>query len=144
MPFGTISSGSVADGVDTGSIDASVGARIAEGLITGTDSMSLTGGSTMLAVMSRWTIASGKQWSLQVSTGADTTETGTSVSATGSTFSVAPNDVIVVGVSIKSDTVTHSSQTVTLAGATLSAMNWQTVFTTTTGNDCAMYVGYCT
>jgi hypothetical protein len=143
-PLGYIASGSVANGNGTGSCISSVGVRIAEGAIGGTETVSVASGSPTLAVMSRWTIAGGKQWSCMISVGADTTVTGTTVSATGGVFSVQPDDVIVVGVALNDDIDTHTSQTVTLSGATLSAMTWQTVFTTTSGNDAAMYVGRCT
>jgi len=144
MPFSTIASGAVASGNGTGSVNATVAGRIAEGALSGSEVFTVTSGAEVLGAMSRWTIASGKQWAFQVSAGADTTVTGTVVSATGTALSVAPNDVIVVTVALNDDIDTHTSQTVTLAGATLSAMTWQTVFTDTTGSDAAMYVGHCT
>jgi len=144
MPLATIASGAVANGVSTGSVNGTVGARIADSALSGTETITVVSGSPILAAMTRWSLAAGKQWGYQVSTGADTTETGTSVSATGTVFAVAPNDVISVTVALKDDAIVHSSQAVTIAGATLSAMTWETVMTTTTGNDGAMYVGRCT
>lgn len=145
-PIGFARSGTVASGSGTGSVNSSVGARIAEGAIGGAETIVLdhgTVGDPILAVMSRWIIAAGKQWSYMVSAGVDTDETGTSVSATGGVFSVQPDDVIVVGVAIKDDGVTHTSQSVTMSGVTLSSMTWQGQYTTATANQASLYVGYC-
>lgn len=143
-PIASITSGSVAGGVDVGSVISTSAVRVATGSITGTETMTVASGSPSMGVISRWSIAANKVWSIQASQGADTTVTGTGVSATGVALSVRPDDVIVITVAITSDTITHSSQAVTLSGATLSAVTWETQFTTTSGNDGSLYVGRCT
>lgn len=143
-PVASIASGSVASGNGLGSVISTHAVRIADSALSGTETATVLGGTTLLGTVSRWTIGAGKMWDLQNSQGADTVETGTAVSATGGTLSVQPNDVIVITLAIKDDVPTHTSQTVTIAGATLSAVTWETKMSTTLGVDCSMYVGRCT
>lgn len=76
----------------------------------------------------------------------DTDETVATVSATGSVAAgdIAAGDTLALAVVIKSDLITHTSQSVTVAGCTLSAVTWEPVSTTTQGNDAEMYSGTCT
>lgn len=143
-PSASIASGSVANGIDVGSVMSTTALRILDGAITGSETVSVVGGTPTLAAISRWTVAAGKDWDIEMSQGADTTITGTAVSATGTNLIVVPGDTIVITVAITSDTITHTSQALAIAGATLSAITWDTVIVTTAGNDGAMYVGRCT
>jgi hypothetical protein len=143
-PLASVADGAIAAGADVGSTISTSAVRVATANITGTETMTVAAGTPALGVISRWTCDADKVWSVQASQGADSTLTTTPVSAAGTTLTVQPGDVIVVTVSITSDTITHTSQTVTIPGATLSAMTWETVFTTTQGNQGSMYVGRCT
>jgi hypothetical protein len=145
MPQGSIASGAVTSGNDTGSILTTVAARIADGTMPSTETATVASGTSTLAVMTRWTCAAGQQWSLAPSTAADTVVTGTTVSATGASIHLQVGDVLVVTVGLNSDTLTHTGPpSVTAAGFTLSAMTWQTQQTTIQGGDTSLYVGHCT
>jgi hypothetical protein len=57
---------------------------------------------------------------------------------------IKQGDAVVVSATIGDDAPTHTSQSLTIPGCTLSAMTWLTKVSTTSGGDGAMYIGYCT
>lgn len=138
--------GAVANGLDTGSVRATAFQHRVTGSESGTVTFSVTSGSPTIGKMQQYSKDSAKVWDLVSCVLADTTETGTAVSATpaGSLImDVKAGDMLSIAVIIKSDTVTHTSQALAITGCTLGAITWDTVDVTTSGNQAALYVGRC-
>jgi hypothetical protein len=143
----TGTSGSVANtGADVGSVRATAFPRYALGNEDGASAgnISTTSGSPTMGRLCRLTKAANTWWRVNATTLSDTSETGTGVSATGTAIdNVTAGDVLVFGVAIKGDSINHTSQSVTVPGATLGSITWETKNTTTSGNDGGMYFGRC-
>lgn len=148
MPQATILGGSGSSGNGSGAMNCTSAARIADGTMPATETVTVTSGSPILAMMSRWSCAAGKQWQMSnsVAVAADTTVTLTDVQANSNAVHLQTGDVVVVTVALTDDVINHTGQAVTVltGGATISAITWQTKVSTTTGNDAAMYVGHFT
>jgi len=82
-------------------------------------------------------------WQLAGTTLSDTDETGTGVSATGSSIPIGASDFLVLWVSIKDDVPNHTSQVLSVPGCTLGAITWQTKDSTGLGSDGGGYYGHC-
>lgn len=142
-------SGSVASSADAGSTLATVSRHIAAGTEGGTPATYAAIGGTQSVVlgrMGRFHIDPGNTWDTPTGkTARDIVETGTTVSATssGGTVSLRPGDFLVIGVTLQSDTLTHTSQTFAASGVTVSAVSWQAPDGTAVGNDAGIYVGFC-
>jgi hypothetical protein len=140
-----LTSGTVANGLDVGSTVSSSFTRQATGSEDGTNTtITFTGGNTALARMARVSKQATSTWSFAGLAVADQTETGTAVNTTvsGGTIAFRAGDLVLVGVTFQGDTLTHSGQAVSLGGSlTISAITWETIDTTNTGNDCGLQVG---
>lgn len=139
---GTITSGSVAGANGTGSVRSSAYSREAAGALSGTFTVSVTSGSPTLARTITFNKGGTESWDVRAVTGADTDETGTSITATATADPrLGVGDYIVVHVAIKDEAPNHTSQVVTVPGCTLGAVTWAKG-TTTAGNDAGHYIGY--
>lgn len=125
-------------GVDTGTRrvglfqkDTTVGTE------TGTVTVSLAGdtNNTLRASIFRVEVPSGFGISVEAGTGADTTN-ATSFSATSSTsISLAPDDLLIIGVAQNIDSGTQSAQSITAAGITFGTRSNRASTAVTNGND---------
>jgi hypothetical protein len=134
---------------DNGSVRMTAFSREATAGLSGTVTFSVTNGSPTMGRMARLTKAGGTFWDIDSRQLADTTVTTTPVVAsapgTARVMDVTSGDVLVFAVALKSDTHTHTrtGDGITVAGCTLGSFTWETVDTTNSGNDGAMYVGRC-
>jgi hypothetical protein len=139
----TGTSGSVANGADTGSVRATAFTHIVNGSESGSVTFgSVTSGNPTFGRIQQFSNAT-SLWDIAATTLTDTTETGTAVSATGSSIDIAAGDMLSVCVVIKSDSPTHTSQAIAVPGCTIGAITWLTT-TTITNNDARIYIGRCT
>ena len=141
----TGTSGSVANGPNTGSVRSTAFYKTAPGTGTGTATFSVTSGSPTMARCSRLGFDTGS-YSIFAVTLEDQDESLTTVStSTGSVASgdIASGDELVLMFSAKDDILDHSVQVLTIAGCTLSTIAWEAKNTTTSGNDGMMQVGRC-
>lgn len=141
----TITSGSVANAVSSGSVRATAFQRNSSPTGASSDSFAVTSGSPAMGQALRFSTSLGGTWSVSSVSVADTTETGTAVSALANSATAgqfAAGDWIVISVVLKDDAITHSSQSVQIELCTLGSITWIGPSTTTTGNDGAMYTGY--
>lgn len=143
--LGGVTSGSVANGNGTGSTRATVGVRQTVPTSSGSDTVSVTSGSPTMAIGLRFACAAGAAFSLQGFGLADTDETLVTVSASATIASnaIQLNDWLVISVVLKDDAITHSTQLLTISGVTHGSITWLAKQSTTSGNDGAMYIGYC-
>lgn len=141
----TGTSGSVASAASTGSVRATCLLKTATAAGTGTATHTDTGANVTNGKAARYGFDSGLFTAVGV-TLADTDESLVTVSATGTVAagSIAAGDAISIAVVIKDDAPVHTSQSLTVAGCTLSAISWQSKTTTLTGDDLGMYIGTCT
>lgn len=143
--LGSGTSGSVANGNGTGSVIASAWRHDVMGSESGNITFSIASGSPTMGRMQQFSKSSSMAWGVASTYLADTSETGTGVdtSGSGSDVGFTTGDFISIGVFIKDDVPTHTSQSFTIPGCTLSSVTWETVSTTTSGNDGAFYLGRC-
>jgi hypothetical protein len=143
--LGGVTSGSVANGNGTGSTRATAGVRQTVPTSAGSDTVSVTSGSPTMAIGLRFALGAGASWDVQGFGLTDTDETLVTVtaSATIASNAIQNNDWLVISVVLKDDAITHSTQLLTIAGVTHGSITWLAKQSTTSGNDGAMYIGYC-
>ncbi len=139
----TGTSGSVATGTDTGSVRTTMFTQIGN----------LNGGASDIATVTSGTVCMGRAWTFAKTaprwdtplgtTLTDTDESGTTVSATASQIDIQAGDFLVMGVSLKGDSFSHSSQSLAVTGCTLGTQTWSSAFSTTNGGGMRFYVGIC-
>lgn len=141
-------SGSVASGPGVGSTRGKAFTRVADGSEDGgTTTFTYTGANTAIARMNRWHITGLPQvWSIATTSLADTTETGTTVSASGSAIDIRAGDALVFGETFQSANSSDedTGPTLTVPGCTLSALLPAGVSRTTNGDDCGVFLARCT
>ena len=95
----------------------------------------------MLAMLALYSTNTGSDWVVQSTTGADSVDTGTDISATGGSLTWATGDKVIVVSVANSDAATDTSPGLTIAGVTVGALTeLLTTNITTAGTDGAMYV----
>lgn len=139
-----VTSGSVANAVSSGSVRATAFQRTTIPTSAVSDTFGSGSSSPAIAQGLRFSLSAGNTWVLNAFGLADTTETGTVVSATASLAAsdIKAGDWVVLHVVINDDAPNHTGQTLTIPGCTVGAITWLTKASTTTGNDGAQYVGY--
>ena len=144
--LGAITSGSVANGNGTGSTRATAGLRQSVPTSSGSDTVSVASGSPTMAIGLRFALGSGASWSVLGFGLSDTDESLVTVSASATIASgaITVNDWLVISVVLKDDAINHTTQLLTISGVTHGAITWLAKQSTTSGNDGAMYIGYCT
>lgn len=142
---GTATSGTVANAVSSGSTRATAFTNTATATGTGSAAFSVTSGSPTIGRCTRVGADSGAMAILTAGL-ADTDESLLSVSATGSVASgdLTTNDLLIIQVALKDNAITHTTQSLSVAGCTLNTITWASVATTTSGNDGAQYIGVVT
>lgn len=139
----TATSGTVVNGVATGSTISAVFSREATPSMSGAATqVDMASGSPTMAQTLAFRSATANLPAVAVGL-SDTDETGTSISATAASDpGFTTGDMVVIGITLKNSTITHSSQTVTIPGCTLGTITWLTQFTTISGNDGSHFTGY--
>lgn len=138
VKLGESNGGSGADGADTGSVFASVFAKIADGTETGNLTYSVTSGNSSLARMFRYTTS--YNLSLEKLTGSDgTAGTNFAVSFASNLQMIADSLILAVS-AINTDAYTYSGEAITGSGVTFGTVTEPQDSGTTTGSDVALVV----
>ena len=141
---GAATDGTVAAGIDVGSMQARIFWKIHTGTETNPTVTNATNNVSSVVIVS-FSKDSAKDWSLAFGGGGDNTA-GTAFSATTSNISLDVNDWVASFITTRSDAGTVGTFTTTASGITFGAFNSQPAagFVTTSGGDMSARSGYNT
>lgn len=141
---GQVNNGSVASGLDTGSVTMAVFYRT--GYI-GNSAISITTSgtpsNTVTATVVTWRKANSEEWSFGFATGGDTTD-GANFSALSNTISIATGQFVMAFVALNSDAGAVSASTITHTVGTLGSWTLNQDATNVNGDDSRQIFGYAT
>jgi hypothetical protein len=138
--LGNVTDGTVANGLDVGSVRNHTRYRIMQSGDTAPSVSTNSGPSPRMSAMLSYTRA-GTAWDIAAETGTDGTATGTSISITaGADPGYEAGDVVIVTLTVPTNDATLSSEAITVPGCTLGTVNQRLSNTVTSaGNDGGMY-----
>lgn len=125
-----------ADGLDTGSVYATVFYRIADGTEKGSFTVSIPSANATVGRILAYKREVGKEWSLAAANGSDTTVNTTWSVTAGSNPGIIAGDMVLAVSAINSDPYSYNAQTMTATGVTFDTAEKEISETgTTSGND---------
>jgi hypothetical protein len=131
----TATGGAGSEGAGTGVVRATVFTRVATGTESGSFALSLSSGTSVVGGIFRVGRTTGKNWSVALASGSDSSA-GTSYSAAmGSDPGVTSGDLVFVASVTSEDTPTFASEALSQTGVTYGTMTERIDQAVTTGND---------